>query len=87
MANHTVEVTWCHPETDVDYVVECEISGRYWGGSYYDPPEYPDVEVVDIWLDGKNQPALSKDETDTLIHYINSNPKEYDSVTVRALED
>jgi len=82
--DRTARVSWPHPDTDVDYIVICEITGSYRYNGYWDPPDEPDVDIVDIEIDAVGAPELSKEEKKVLVDYINTNC--YYTVINKALE-
>ena len=48
----TVTVTWTDPETDIEYDLDFEVTGRYIPANRLEPAEWPDAE----W-DGKVEDA------------------------------
>ena len=62
---------------DVDFDVRYNYT-QGWEGSYWEPPEYPEVEIEDVLLDGWIVTELISDWTMQQIKDMIENPSKYE---------
>lgn len=75
-------------DMDVIITVEYSVSGDYWGGDYYNPPEYPDYEFnfISAREDSKNPTPLTEAQIAICESYVDSRDG-YDSLVEKYEND